>query len=401
MTATLLVVGAGREQLPAYRMARRLGLRVLASDRDPHAPGVALADGFAPISTHDLAGNLAFARAQGIDGVMTLCSETAVPVVAGIAARLNLPGIGDETARRATNKNAMRAALKAAGVRAPPSREVADLEDARDFIAEHGLPVVIKPSDGSGQKATVLLQDTEQLAPRVAEALALGGDGRAIIEGFVPGLEINVTAVVREGEPCFTSFSDRITAPLPHFGIALRHVSPPDLTPAGLAEVEAVARRAIQAIGLREGIAYPQILFDGTRAWLIEIAARIPGGFMAEVALYRSGIDLVEVAILQALGRPCELAALRRLEPRPALVVDFITRLDVPGALERLGRVSGLEAAAQCPGVEQVFFGLSPGDPVPDLTHSGARFGAVLASGAHRQDAWARAAQAKTLIHIE
>lgn len=401
MSPKLLIIGAGREQLPAFQIARRLGLTILATDRDPAAPGRTLADQFVQVSTDDLTANLAVARQHQIQGVMTLCLESSVPVVAAIATRLGLPGISEQTAFLATNKNAMRAALAQAGVAQPPFRPVVKLADAQAFLADQGLPLVVKPSDGSGQKATALLYEADQLAAWVAKAQAHARDGQAIVEGFIPGREINVTVVVHRGRIQVTSLSDRVTAALPHFGIALRHVAPPDLDPSGRTQVEQLAAVAVRAIGMDEGIAYPQILWDGTQAWLVEIAARIPGGFMADVARYVSGIDLVEVAILQALGRPFELADLARQEPKPGFVVDFITRLDVPGAVQRVSQIQGLDAAQNSPGVERVFLGLKPGDPIPALTHSGARFGAIFASGADRHQALTRAAAAKALIQID
>lgn len=221
MSPKLLIIGAGREQLPAFQIARRLGLTILATDRDPAAPGRTLADQFVQVSTDDLTANLAVARQHQIQGVMTLCLESSVPVVAAIATRLGLPGIGEQTAFLATNKNAMRAALAQAGVAQPPFRPVVKLADAQAFLADQGLPLVVKPSDGSGQKATALLYEADQLAAWVAKAQAHARDGQAIVEGFIPGREINVTVVVHRGRIQVTSLSDRVTAALPHFGIGI------------------------------------------------------------------------------------------------------------------------------------------------------------------------------------
>ena len=82
---TLLIIGAGHEQVGAIIQAQQLGHRVVVTDRNPHAPGLKHADAYELVSTSDAAGNLAVAKRYAIDGVMTLGSETAVPVVAHIA----------------------------------------------------------------------------------------------------------------------------------------------------------------------------------------------------------------------------------------------------------------------------------------------------------------------------
>ena len=42
----------------------------------------------------------AVARREGVDGVLTVSADRAVPVVAAVAEELGLPGIGTETAHR-------------------------------------------------------------------------------------------------------------------------------------------------------------------------------------------------------------------------------------------------------------------------------------------------------------
>src|SRR5207248_1943339 len=71
-----------------------------------------------------------------------------------------------------------------------------------------------------------------------------------------------------------------------------------------LAEAEQVAVSAVHALGLKDGIAFPQLIVgEDDRAYLIECAARIPGGQMADLATHAVGVDLVEIALRQALGR--------------------------------------------------------------------------------------------------
>jgi len=120
----LLVIGAGHEQLGAIRMARDMGVEVIATDINPCAPGMTVAHHARVVSTDNAAGNLQVAKAFQIDGVITLSSETAVPVVAQIVQTLGLPGYGPDTAYWATNKNAMRERFALFGVPTPASQKV-------------------------------------------------------------------------------------------------------------------------------------------------------------------------------------------------------------------------------------------------------------------------------------
>lgn len=388
MSKTLMIIGAGHEQVPAIKMAAEMGYRVLTTDRNPEAPGVVYAQCFELVSTGDKEGNLAAARKHAIEGVMTLGSETAVPVVAHIAQVLGLPGFSEETAYKATNKNSMRAAFEAFGVPAPVCRPAVTMEEVETFAAAHGFPLVLKPSDCSGQRGTTRVDAGEGLEAALESALRFSTDGRAIVETFCEGIEINVTAAVVAGEVHFLSLSDRITAEPPHFGIAIEHISPPQVDEEMAEAIREASRLAIKAIGLTDGIAYPQVIASPKGPRVIEIAVRIPGGHMREVAWYRSGVDMIEIAIRQAMGDEDPWGSCRRIPAAAALSVKFITELDSPDhGGRRVVLIEGLEEARALPGVHLVRFYLKKGDLIPKLDSSAARFGAVIASGVNREEA--------------
>ena len=109
---------------------------------------------------------------------------------------------------------------------------------------------------------------------------------------------------------------------------------------------------------------------------------------MREVAWYRSGVDLIEIAIRQAMGDDDVWARCRRIETVNALSVKFITELDCPNHRgEEVLFIDGLDEARALPCVHLVRFYLNKGNPIPRLDSSAARFGAVIASGVNREEA--------------
>ncbi|MBA3347973.1 MAG: lactate dehydrogenase, partial [Actinobacteria bacterium] len=69
--STVLFVGAGRHQRRAIIRARELGIRVVAVDRNPDAPGLAEADVAEPVDFTDVAAVTEVARRHAVDGVLT------------------------------------------------------------------------------------------------------------------------------------------------------------------------------------------------------------------------------------------------------------------------------------------------------------------------------------------
>ena len=77
-----------------------------------------------------------------------------------------------------------------------------------------------------------------------------------------------------------------------------------DLNGDQLEESERIAAQTVRALGLQTGIAFPQLIAapDG-RVIVVECAARIPGGQMADLVRHAVGVDLVDVQIRMAARR--------------------------------------------------------------------------------------------------
>ena len=103
MQKTILIVSGGVEAADAAKRAREMGLYVVVSDRDPHAPGFAfadsvlLADVYAPDETAAAAERYA-RKLRKIDGVICVAADAPM-TVAAVNKRLGLPGISVESAR--------------------------------------------------------------------------------------------------------------------------------------------------------------------------------------------------------------------------------------------------------------------------------------------------------------
>ena len=128
---TVLFVGAGRHQRQAILQARERGLRVVAVDRNPDAPGLAAADVPEAVDFTDVDAVTEVAERHGVDGALTVSADRAVPVVAAVTERLGLPTIGTASAHLLTHKVAMRRTLAEEGVPQPRFAAVRDLRGGR------------------------------------------------------------------------------------------------------------------------------------------------------------------------------------------------------------------------------------------------------------------------------
>src|SRR6266540_2228994 len=174
------------------------------------------------------------------------------------ARELGLPGIGSETAHLMTHKVAMRRSLAEAGVAQPEFAAVRTLHEGKEALQTVGLPAVLKPADSAGQRGLFLLRSVDDLEAHLHVALIESASEEAIVESFHEGLELNGLVVARGGEPQLVTLSDRLRPDGAGFGVALAHVYPSTLFGDALEEAERVATRVVRALGLRDGVAYPQ-----------------------------------------------------------------------------------------------------------------------------------------------
>jgi len=196
---TLLVIGAGVLQAPAIRQAARMGLRVLATDMDPAAPGFAAASGHALISTLDIPSTIAYAQQQRINGVLTLATDIPLNTVAAVAEALGIPGPSPSVAQQATNKHKMKAVLAAHGVPCPRFTLAPTAAKARAAAQAMGWPVVTKPVFGSGSRGVILAHNEQGLNTAFAAARKVANSKSVLIEEFAQGRHVCVETFSWQG----------------------------------------------------------------------------------------------------------------------------------------------------------------------------------------------------------
>jgi biotin carboxylase len=401
VSKTVLFVGAGRHQRRAIMRAKELGLRVVAVDKNPDAPGLAEADIAKVVDFADVEAVLKATARLKLDGVLTVSADRAVPVVAAIAEARGLPGIGVDIAHLMTHKVAMRRRLADAGVPQPRFAAVRALSERRRAADEVGFPAVLKPADSGGQRGVFRVESVEDITAHLHEALAASPTGEAILEEYVEGMEMNGIVLARDGEAIPLTLSDRMRPPGLGFGVGWIHVYPATIFGQQLEEAERIAGHTVHALGLRTGIAFPQLIAEPNgRVVVVECAARIPGGQMADLVRHAVGVDLVEVQIRMALGEdlPDELVRARFKQP---LAIRFFTAQPGPLPVGKVKRIGPLDKVLAFPGVVQADVYLQVGETIRPVRVDGDRRGYVIATAGTNLEALDRAEAAARLLDVE
>lgn len=396
----ILVVGCGFPQLSLIRLARRLGHHVIGADFNPRAPGVKDCSEFVEVSTHDVDGLCAAMAKTRADAITTSGSEVALKATAGVADRLKLPFHADpETIRRCQEKDAMRAGYEAGGVPVPPFARCETLADVERFAESHGYPLVIKPSRGWGQRGVARVDDASELEVAFEGAMSQSksaGLAMVVCEAFLDGGEFSVNGWIEDGTLVSYCVTERITVPGKRpLGVMVAELYGSGLPPEKEAQVVEAARLGAKALGHTRGPCYSQVMLGKRGAYLLETAARMGGGFDADVTRLASGVDLYERVLGVALDDRALERSGKKTEAHGAAIAKFL--IGKPGVVRS---IDGVEQARARRGVVEADVFIPVGGEVFPLTDSAKRAGYVLAFGDTREDVMATADAALTDIKL-
>ena len=343
-----------------YTLAAAGGLRVDLDDPDAALEAIRAAAG----------------REGGFSAVVAPDDAT-VELAGRVAGALGLAGNPPEAARLSRRKDLARDRLAAAGVRTPEYR-VLDLRRALD-LGRIAFPCVVKPVAMSGSRGVIRADDEAELAAAVEWARVIASDAfdeeersRLLVESFVPGVEVAVEGLVRDGRLEVLAVFDK-PDPLdgPFFEESI-YVTPSRLGAVAEARIVACVREAVAAFGLVSGPVHAEVRWHAGEAWLLEVAARTIGGECSKLLRFSAGHSLEEVVLAAALGRrlPSGLAS------GAAGVMMLPTSR--PGTLRR---VEGVLDALNVPGVEEVSIAAGTGTELLPLPEGSAYLGYVFARG--------------------
>ncbi len=274
---------------------------------------------------------------EWIDRIETTV-EAHVMVTAKVREACSIPGTSARTAYLCRDKVAMKQALRDAGVPCAASAAIASRAEARDFAAEIGFPLILKPRDAAGAAGIHRVDDWDQLDRVLGEF----DDGSVIaIEEFVAGHEgfyDTLTVDGRIAHDFITHYYPNVLEAMRTRWISPQMVATNRMDAPDYAELREMGRRANEALGIGVSATHMEWFFGPKGLRFSEIGCRPPGVGQWDVYCAANEFDLYrEWALAVTRGRveqpPSRRYACGMIALRP----------------DRDGRIAGYE------GVDEIF----------------------------------------------
>ena len=315
---------------------KQRGYYTIVADMNSNAPAVNSADEFVCISAFDKEAILSYAKENGLDLVISSCSEQANSVCCYVAEKLNLPHpYSYETSLDVTNKGRMKKLFKSGGVNTSDFILFNTIDELHS--CELNFPVVVKPVDAYSSKGVHKAENLDELLCYGVDALNVSRACQGIVEGYCPGIEIQVDCVSIDGKAFVLMTRSKRT--LSQNSIELNSCG--SSVPALLSDKEysqaiEISQKIVNAFGLVNTPFFYQARVNNGVISVLEFAPRIGGGLSFQMIKRAIGVDIVDLSINSFIGDTLTLEG--KLD-NPRLLSTVILYMD-PGVF---GEVIGLD----------------------------------------------------------
>ena len=387
----IMIVGAGRSQMPAIIIAKKMGLVTIVIDGNPDAPGLKLADFPEVVSTKDIEGAIKIAKKYEIDGVLTIATDSGVVSTANVAHYLGLVGITPKSAEMATDKSLMRERFVEKGVSCPDFGVAYSIENAQKIINRIGFPVVIKPVNNAGSLGVKKVRDSKELEVAFEYAKSVSYSGKVIVEELMEGPEVSVETLTFKGISNVIAITDKI-ASLPPYCIEMGHTIPSNLPEDMQKQICHVTKKGLQALGIDNSGGHTEIKITEEGPKIVEIGARLGGWIAADMVPLATGVDMVKQTINIAMGN----------EPNVKQKFSRGVALRVPNPkCGKVLNINGEDKVKKAEGIVIFEVYIKKGDIINPLRSGFDRIGRMVAIGDDRETAVQRAETAIEMVKIK
>lgn len=390
-TKSILIFGAGINQLELIREAKKLGIIAVVIDPAADPPGKAEADYYYQVDGKDYETTKAIALKHNVDGIVTGQMEKPMRLMAKLASELGYIFHSPEVVERSLNKWLMKQAFLKNSV--PCAKALLfskDDEISAESLTGFTFPLIIKPKDAFSSRGVYKLDSYSELIAHLDESRSFASDGDILIEEFLQGKEFSVESITYKGSTTIIQFTEKFITPFPNT-VEIGHLQPAPLSEVEKEEVSKVVIAAIEAIGIDNSASHAEVMVTAKGVKMIEIGARLGGDFISSYLTRSStGISMDKAAVQVALNMEPDLE-------RKANRYSYIKYIELPVNRKVIG-ILPLDDIKKHPDVVFAHFFITPGDFIKPIIHSAFRPVCILTGGENREDVLVKAEKYAEII---
>lgn len=297
----IALIGCNSHQLPLITKAKELGYETHVFAWQTGDVGESFADFFYPISITDKQAILEKCREISPDGIVSIASDLSAITAGYVANGLGLSGNSEAAIRTATNKIRFRKCMQKNGILQPAFAEVGDIYPV-EAVGKLNFPVVVKPSDRSGNRCVYRANTTRELLQSIPRSKEVSFERKAIVEEYIEGTYFSAECLSQHGNHVVIAYTKKESVPyyqqmLDYRRIQGNHFNLP-------AETESIVKKVLSCTGLTDGASSVEfIVSPDQKIYIIEVMPSMYGDFVgSDLVPYVYGYDYLKSVIDIACG---------------------------------------------------------------------------------------------------
>lgn len=299
----VLSVGAGKEQVPSIIEAKKMGLNVIAVDKDPAAEGFKWANETILIDIKDKDKVIQVAQEYKIKCVLPAPIGRYLTTIGAVNDALHLKGITEEAAINCADKYSFNRLLTDASIPCAKQEKAKTYKEIKENIDNIGLPCILKPRYGSGSRGIVVIEKKEDIAEAINKHMLECDDKEdSLIESFIDGIEYGIDGVVIDNDFKLILVREKILTKLP-YRQEITYIAPAKLDNLIINEINNYIGRVCKVLKLNNCLINADLIIKNREITIVEIAGRPAGLNISSIVVpYVTSVNVLKEGIKLALN---------------------------------------------------------------------------------------------------
>ncbi len=217
---------------------------------------------------------------------------------------IEMIGADRDVIQRAEDREAFRRIVEELGLRQPRSRTVTDLDQAREFLREIGLPAIIRPAFTLGGTGGGIAYNREEFDDIIRRGLAASMIGQVLVDQSALGWKEYELEVVRDGnDNCIVVCGIENIDPMGvHTGDSITVAPIMTLTDKEYQRMRDAALAIMRAVGVRCGGSNVQFAVDPATGEMVVVEMNPRVSRSSALASKATGFPIARIAAKLAVG---------------------------------------------------------------------------------------------------
>ena len=302
----LLLIGSDASNIHIIDQARKMGVYTIAVDRETDhskCPAKLAADEGWDMNYRDTDAIAARCREEGVCGVLAGYAEMRVLLAAEIAQKMGAPFyVTPEQMNITRDKRSFKVLCRQYGVPVPEEYCATGVitEEERDRVK---YPAIVKPCDYGGRIGISVCYDRAELDKAIDEAMRWSEIKKIVVEEYIRGTELAAMYTLSDGKISLSLINDKYLSHEGHLYDTLCEVA---ITPSKYYEmymetVDGKVRDLLRGIGMKDGVAFFQLIANKDKIVAFETGLRLNGGNDWKIMEKCNGLNQCQMLIRHCL----------------------------------------------------------------------------------------------------